>query len=357
LFTDNSSSSFTATPGSGSDSASVSDSSPGVASGIGSASGNVTISGGGSLSVAAFAEAAITADFDFDAFPPIPDGALISSIRVKIDYSGSGSGNAAGTSTPDMSLVGSVENRIEIPIGTDLPTLHLVASDSGGPATNVNISYSGAITFSVEEELIVGPPIDKATLVANFGTIGIFLSSGGNGGYNGTGGALLTGNASITGGVTLNNFQVLITYAFGPDVTLTPAGGDVEPGQSITVTGPNVADNTYAATNGDQVIPLVPKVIGPDEVVIEVPSPLPACDDCFGDCPECEDCLTACNEDLTGEECQACMDACLDCLVECMDDLEAGEDCQQSASAPPGEIPIVIICQFPGPYTPPVPLF
>jgi len=130
-------------------------------------------------------------------------------------------------------------------------------------------------------------------------------------------------------------------------LSLNPSQGNVEPGQSITVTGPNAAAFEYAATQGDQVIPIIPKVIGPDEVVLEVPSPDPACDDCFDDCPECEDCIDACNEDLTGEACQECMDACLDCLVECMDDLEEGEDCIQSVDDP-SPTNIVIICGTPG---------
>lgn len=132
--------------------------------------------------------------------------------------------------------------------------------------------------------------------------------------------------------------------------TLTPSGGNVEPGQSITVEGPGAAGLEYAATNGDKVIPLDPKVVDPDTVILEVPNPsTDPCVDCLGDCVECEDCFDACNEDLTSAACEECMAACLECLEGCLEDLEAAEECQESKQDPPNTpTNIVIICGGPG---------
>lgn len=308
----------------------------------------------------------LSGDFDFDAFPAIPDNALITKVTFRI----SGSVVVAALATSDTDIVNALGaagigvslTQITIPPGTLLANIFIgdVQNNSASNSASISINESDNYT-NFEEFDFSGSPIDKAALQAQFGSIFIYLGGVEIAGFisNVFGGASSAGtnpSTSATAGITVNNFQMLVEYQSGPDITLSPSGGDVEPGQSITVTGDNVNILAYAALFGNQVIPIIPKIIGPDEVVLEVPSPDADCADCFDDCPECEDCFDVCNEDLTGDACQACMQACLDCLVECLDDLEAGEDCQASADSPPDdEIPIVIICGGPG-FTGSVPL-
>lgn len=160
----------------------------------------------------------------------------------------------------------------------------------------------------------------------------------------------MPGSASVDVVITLDNFQIIVTYQSGPEITVTPSGGPVENNQSIVVTSPtiDVAELEYAALIDDNVVPLTPKIT-PDGVILEVPSPAdPDCLDCFADCPDCETCVDACANDLDSEACQDCMAECLDCLTECTESPEFAEACFESTAAPPGETPIVIICSSPG---------
>lgn len=159
----------------------------------------------------------------------------------------------------------------------------------------------------------------------------------------------MSGTTSVTASVSFTGIRVTITYQSGPEITLTPSGGNVERGQTITATGPNVANLTYAAVQGDLIIPIEPKIIGPDEVLLEIPyPPTDPCFDCLGDCPQCDECFTACNEDLTGEACQECMEACLDCLVQCLENLELAEACHESTGTTTTPTIVVVVCGGPG---------
>lgn len=331
----------------GSSSVSVSEVSQMVVNGSGSANDSAGMAG----SINAFSNVQYSAqgDFDYDQFPSIPDGATINSIRIRVaaTASGSSSGSAVGGET--VGAAASASCVLEMPIGNVLfPQLGFDDSESTSGAS-ANASASGSTSFSTEYEEIFVVPITKAELILNWGNILVTMTGAGNCGNLGTG-PLSSASATTSGSANLDNISVIIDYN-DPSITmtLTPSGGNIEPGASITATGPGAADFEYAALNGDQVIPIIPKIIGPDEVVLEVPTPEPFCEDCFDDCPECEDCFDACNEDLVGEACQACLDACLDCLVECLDDLELGEACLGSADDDPdAPIPIVIICGTPG---------
>lgn len=146
------------------------------------------------------------------------------------------------------------------------------------------------------------------------------------------------------------NYRLEGTYSITSGFSLNPPSGDVEPGQTIIVTGPGAGTIPYGILNNPKVIPVTPKVINPTTVKIEVPKPpTDPCFDCLsGSCPECDDCFDPCSEDLESEECQSCLDACLDCLVNCLEDLEAAEECQKSTQDdPPDEVPIVVICNIP----------
>lgn len=167
----------------------------------------------------------------------------------------------------------------------------------------------------------------------------------------------MPGSHSVSVGISLVNFRLIVTYTSGPvTYTLTPAGGDVEIGQTVVVSGPNASELTYAALQGNQVIPIIPKIINGNEVTLEIPVfPTDPCFDCVGDCPTCDDCFTACSENLEGEDCIACMQSCLDCLTDCLEDLQLSEECQQSTQGPVGgPTPITIIANVP--FTGSVPL-
>lgn len=156
----------------------------------------------------------------------------------------------------------------------------------------------------------------------------------------------MSGSHSTSVGISLVNFRLIVTYQSGPiQYTLTPAGGNVGVGQTITVNGPGAAGEIYAALQGTQVIPIIPKIINGNEITLEIPTfPADPCFDCLPECPDCETCFDACNEDLTGEDCVACMETCLECLTECLEDLQLAEECQESTQSPSNEpIPITII--------------
>jgi len=327
----------------GSSSVVVTPISQGIVTGVGAADDSQA--GVGSLNAFANVQYTITGDFDFDAFPAIPNNAMISSIRVKV--ANNGSGNSSGTASVGLlDAITSAGNAVELPIGNSLPTLLFSVFDLDGPAASVNASCSGSVTFSVEEELIVGPPIDKATLVANFSNISISITGGATIGNNGA----MTGSGSVSSVGDMNNFQVIITYTSGPEIILTPPSGNVEPGQSVVATGDGVSILQYAALHGgNRVIPIVPKVIGPDEVILEIPGPADApCADCFNNCPECDTCFTACENDLTSDACQECLSTCLDCLIDCLEDLEAAEACIGTTGELPTSTVIILIAADPG---------
>jgi hypothetical protein len=330
--------------------------------------GNLTVSGAGADSDAgptaaattsAGGELSLSGDFDYNAAPAIPDNARITKVRLSFAASLSGTAQgilAAGVGNSQAIVVFTARCLVvdSLAVETIQATALSVFDEESNPVPSTsNASDSETVTYSNSVEITHDPPIDKATLLSTYTTLlfGLFLSdfqSVNGGASNDAAGTTQTANISGYS-VALNNFQFLVTYLSGPELVLSPPSGNVGPGQSITVTGPGAPDYTYAATNGPQVIPIIPKIVGPDEVILEVPTPLLECGDCFDDCPECDDCLAACNEDLAGEACQNCLQACLDCLVECLDDLEEGEKCLESADDPPDtEIPITIICGTPG---------
>lgn len=162
--------------------------------------------------------------------------------------------------------------------------------------------------------------------------------------------------APTTGDARISGLRISGEYTTG-SISLNPAAGNVEPGQSITVTSAiDLAAGTFAAIQGDKVIPLVPKIT-PDGVILEVPTPATDdCFDCMDDCPECSECVDTCSDDLDSVTCQECMENCFDCLVECLESEEFAEACHESTGAPPGEIPIRIVCSFPAEFEGTVPL-
>lgn len=354
LFTDNS----THGSNNGTSSASASEVSQAVVNGIGSANDS-------GIDPAGFAniQYVVSGDFDFDAFPGIPDNASITSIRVKVNNSSSGIASGTSTGGGDLRAVTSAQNVVELPVGNILLGLLVNATDGPNDGPSPSSSANGSINFSTEEELLASP-IDKATLVASYGNIAFTIS--GSASCGDLAGGIVTSATSASSFANLNNFQVIIAYDSGPEVTLTPSGGTVEPGQSITVTSNNIAlgGGKYAALQGDKVIPIVPKITKtgplPTDVIVTIEVPIPAttdCFDCFGDCPECETCFDACSEDLDSETCQECMESCIDCLVECLESEEYAEACIQSTGETPDvPIPIVIIYSDPTQFDGTVPL-
>lgn len=307
--------------------------SQGVASISGSASdGNAELSGYLELS----------GQFDFDVFPSIPDNALINSVTFKISGSISATASGAASASGSAGIGLSLEQIVPPASGTLMNDIFLGDSQSGG--TSINISESD--NFNNEQIFdFTGSPITKAQLVAQFTNLFIYLGGVEIGGFinnvfAGSSGSPATADASIS----INNFQMIVDYTSGPfTFTLSPSGGNVESGQQIAVSSPDIDVQTlnYAAIQDDKVIPLK---ISPDgNLTIPDPAPDP-CTDCLGDCPECDDCVTACQEDLNSEACQECLQSCLDCLGNCLENLEAAEECQDSTQDPPGAVPITIIC-------------
>jgi len=159
----------------------------------------------------------------------------------------------------------------------------------------------------------------------------------------------MAGTTDFTVALRFTGIRISVTYGSGPEISLNPSGGNVEIGQNITATGPNASEMTYAIIQDELVIPIVPKIIGPNEVLLEIPyPPTDPCFDCLGDCPQCDDCITSCSEDITEEDCQACMEACLDCLVQCLENLELAEACHESSGTTTTPTVIVVVCGGPG---------
>lgn len=142
----------------------------------------------------------------------------------------------------------------------------------------------------------------------------------------------------------LTGIQVQVTYTDGTTtIGLSPAGGNVESGQIITVTGATPG-LIFAAVIDDKIVPLP---LSPDDT-LEVPSPADLdCFNCFGDCPDCGTCADACNEDLDSAACKECMEACLECLGDCLDSEEFAEACHETTGKPPDETPMIIILANP----------
>ena len=286
-------------------------------------------------------------DFDYTIFPTIPNDALITKLRVKIQASILASASCTGTDLVRARVDATLLVR-SLPAFTTLTNLGLSLADFEDTAGTASASIAGSKTFSTEEEIIFAPAIDKATFIATWAGIEIFVT-----GIIGEV-ANLTNPAPDGVGTydwfaEVDNFQWIVEYSSGPNIILTPTGGDVEPGQIIQVSSPDgsidVTKLEYAALQGDNVIPIP---ISPDGR-LEIPSPANTpCSDCFGNCPECETCFTACENDLTSEACQECLDTCLDCLVDCLEDLESAEACIGTTGEPPSPIPIIIIVADPG---------
>ncbi len=151
---------------------------------------------------------------------------------------------------------------------------------------------------------------------------------------------------SIPSGSWSINIQLV-----APLYTLTPPGGNVEPGQIITVEGPDAEELEYVVVFPDKVVPLTPKIIGPNEVWLETPyPPSSACVAALDDCPVCADAVTPCNEDVTSEACQEAMAACIACLIAEMEDIEAAEACNEAAptTSPPPTFTVVAGTRFSG---------
>lgn len=288
-------------------------------------------------------------DIDYSLFPTIPVNSIVDSLTVKLSFTCNVAANTSSGVPDVMSAAAFIQSTLGIlPVGVNLPTLAFSDTDSQIGVISASASVAGSVTFSVEEVINFPGGLALATFIADYATLTYDLTVDFDISNAVVPSAPTPG--SIIGGITLDNFQFAVDYHdAGITISLDPAGGPVEIGQNITATGPGAAELEYVALQGDLVIPIEPKIIGPDEVLLEVPYPATdPCFDCFGDCPNCEDAFTPCDEDLTGEACQAAMQACLDCLAECLEDLQEAEECQESTGNPPDTpTPIVIICGGP----------
>jgi hypothetical protein len=279
----------------------------------------------------------IFGELDFDAFPAIPDNASITRVTVKIDATVAINAVATGvtTTTTTNSYVDTYAN------ASLLPDIRLEVIDSNsGVAGNSSIVQTEFDHYTATQDFdFTGSPITKGQLITDFTNWQVRLNCNSVANAN-----VGPGTSSLDDVITIDGIQIQVTYESGAEISLSPAGGNVEQGQTITASGPNAADLEYAIIIGDLIIPIIPKIINQDEVLLEVPyPPTDPCFDCFGDCPECETCFTVCDNDLVGEDCQACLDACLACLTTCLEDLQLAEECQQSTGATP-PIPGVVIC-------------
>lgn len=289
-------------------------------------------------SVVCISDLEVSGDFDFDAFPAIPAGALIS----EIDFSWEANINlGANANDPSCNVSGNCFGTLG---ATDLTDSAI--GGSNGPGL-VSASFSQSTAYNLHHVIPFGTPITKAELVADYGSIALFFIMV----LEATGSA----NADISGSTAMVNFNLTITYEEGPasGMTVTPASGNAQVGQILTVTGPGAADLEYAFETADGIIPVEAQIISDTEVHIEMPYPATdPCYDCFPECLECDAAFDPCDEDLASETCQEAMQACLDCLTNCLEDLEMAEECQQSSQNPPTTptVPVVLIAgtQFGG---------
>ncbi len=315
--------------------------------GAGAGTGDIVESLGGTYFV--------SGDFDYDAFPAIPDNAQITRIRLKF----ASSFNGVASSSIDSGGAGS-----QASAAVSVATLHAIINDleavmpdvneleqNTGATVSANASGSELVSNNNEVEILFPIPLTKAQLAAQypsiiFGTelgfavVGSIIGSGGGG----------TSSASADASFQLQNFVYSVDYDAGVPITLDPTGGDVESGQTIRVSGPNniLANASFAALQGDNVIPLLVQDDGDDKLITV---PYPPTDDCINAlaaCPQCEECLDSCEENLDAPGCEECMNACLACLEAFFENLELAEECDESTRTPPAAVPIDIICSFPG---------
>lgn len=293
-------------------------------------------------------------DLDFDAFPAIPANASITKVEVQVDVTGSATAIATVTGL-DVTNVDAIIllaaytfiNAGELPLIRFEKTANVPAPGEliASAAASGFDHYTNVQTFDYS-----GAPITKAQLVIDFTNwlVQLRLSADATAVI----GALSVshGTSTETASLAFDGIRITVTYESGLEITLSPTGGNIEIGDHITATGPGASDLTYAILQDDLVIPLIPKIISETEVLLEIPiPPTDPCLDCFGDCPNCDTCFDVCDEDITGEACQACIEACLACLTECLENLQLAEECQASIGVELTDpVPIVIIVGGPG---------
>lgn len=297
----------------------------------------------------------VTADLDFDVFPAIPENALVTEVEVRIDISVSATAGASSSNAiaPNPCTTGGVfrgkvyyDDGVNPPVElTDLSFEEIDEDMSVGPGS-ISSSVSDFDHYtSVQIFDFTGSPITKAALVAQFTSWIVELEGIWGAGADTASDPGSTGSTSENSGFSFDGIQIQVTYQSGPEISMSPSGGNVEVGQQVTING-NI--NNVAAVINDLVIKIPFKEVGPNEFVFEIPyPPTDDCTGCIATCPECETCADACAEDLESEACQECMQSCLDCLTTCLENLELAEACQESA--PEGTITIFVTgTQFSG---------
>jgi hypothetical protein len=330
--------------GSGSGGTSPTFTSPGVASASGAASG-FTDPGppDGNFTLSMISQLVLEGDLDLSLAPIIPANAIISDIDVQVEYSAFASGQY--TFQPVTSQLASASVQLAILLGANLcADLVVNEGESNSWDGTQTVTGTGSKNLS-DHHIFSGLSISRDNFETDYSHITISSTAASGGG---AASSPDVAGGSISTVIQLENFRITVTYT-SEDTTfsVTPPSGDVEEGQQVTVEGP-VEDLEFAFLIGDKVVPVIPKKISPTEVLIEVPAP--PSDPCIASiaaCPECEDCFTVCEEDLTSEECQACLETCFQCLENELESTEAAEECQQSSQEPP-EIPAVLICGDPG---------
>lgn len=278
----------------------------------------------------------LSGDFDFDVFPAIPAGALISEIDFSWEANITCSAEAnKGASDATATAFGICTPTLGTTQLTDSQLYN--AETNTGPGTQT-ANANASTAYNLHTILPFAPPITKSELELDYGSILFALHIG----------LTADGNVatSITGTIGMVNFNLTITYEEGPvsPMTVSPASGNVQVGQILVVTGPGAAELEYFFETEDGIIPVEVQIID-DEVHIEMPYPATdPCFDCFPECAECEAAFAPCDADFSSEACQEAMQSCLDCLTECLEDLELAEECQESSHNPPNvNVPVVLI--------------
>lgn len=308
-----------------------------------------------------FAEAVL----DLEAFPSIPDGALITNVKFTLDASFNTSASASNSCSGGSGLSGAIAGGIITVI--DMPDIDLDENDSdseSGLITSASASKVSSVAAITQEFDFSSSPITKLTFLSQFGQFRVELGPPeavfGNtiNCVAGQGDAPQSGSVSINFDYQINNFLMIVEYndpSF--NYTLNPPGGEVEPGQVITIeNAPPGLTYGILISPDDIIIPLkvetpkIPDGIGTDpngDPFFEVPlPPTEECTGCLAECTECDDCFDLCSEDLDGEECIACLEACFNCLELCLENLDDAESCISSSHVPP-EKPIVLIISSP----------
>lgn len=300
-------------------------------------------------------------DLDFDAFPAIPDNALITEVEVALDSEIVLSAEA--TWTPGTTGSAAVQGASSTTVYRDwtgtfepIPEVGALVSESDTGGVIATITGSDANHYTVVKTFDhSASPISKAALEASYTNWAVSLYGAGfaTGTAGGVGGAC-TSEESIS--VVGAGIRIIVTYESGSEMHITTDptdGSNVKPGERIIVTDDDheldLSEFSYAMIINDRVVPLEPQETDNEwEIYLEVPwPPDDECAACWDACAICDSCGDPCDADLEGQDCTDCIAACLECITLCFESMGLAEECLDEGGEP-GPAVLILGTQFSG---------